>query len=201
MNTPFLQSSRAKRLLICAETLFLKHGYNGTSLQMLIEQAGGSRRNIYAEFGNKQGLFTAVLQQKTSEINLILSATGDINEPRASLIKVCFTFLNKLLEPDMVTLFKLILNTIQDMPDIGDMMFQHVLVEGPKGLANYLQQLNDIGTINIDDPQHACHLLLGMVKGHIHTLALLDPNYKPTQQQISQQVEKAVDIFLNGVLT
>lgn len=201
MNTPLSQSSRAQRLLICAESLFLKHGYNGTSLQMLIEKAGGSRRNIYAEFGNKQGLFIAVLQQKTSEINLILSATGDINEPRASLIKVCFTFLNKLLEPDMVTLFKLILNTIQDIPDIGDMMFQHVLVEGPKGLANYLQQLNDIGTINIDDPQHACHLLLGMVKGHIHTLALLDPNYEPSEQQISLQVEKAVDVFLNGVLT
>jgi TetR/AcrR family transcriptional repressor of mexJK operon len=201
MNVPLHQSDRAKRLLACAEILFLKHGYHATSLQMLIEQAGGSRRNIYAEFGNKQGLFIAVLQRKTIEIQLILSATGDINEPRASLIKVCSTFLNKLLGPDMVTLFKLILNTIQDIPEIGDMMFQHALVEGPKGLADYLQKLNDIGTIEVDDPQHACHLLLGMVKGHLHTHALLDPNYIPTEQQISLQVEKAVDIFLNGVLT
>jgi len=199
MNLSLHQSDRAKRLLSCAETLFLKHGYHRTSLQMVIEQTGGSRRNIYAEFGNKQGLFIAVLQYKINEVTLILADKGNIKEPRASLIRVCFTFLNKLLEPDMVTLFKLLINTVQDIPDIGDMMYQHALVEGPKGLANYLQQLNDKGIIKVNDPQHASQLLLGMVKGYMHTHALLDPNFNPTKQQINQHVEQAVDVFLNGV--
>lgn len=201
MNIHVAQSERAKRLLACAETLFLTHGYHATSLQMLIEKAGGSRRNIYAEFGNKEGLFIAVVQHKITEVSQILADTGIINEPRASLIKVCFTFLNKLLEPDMVTLFKLLINTVQDIPDIGDMMYQHALVEGPKGLSHYLQQLNEIGAIKVNDPHHASQLLLGMVKGHLHTHALLDPCYKPSKQQITLQVEQAVDVFLNGVLT
>jgi AcrR family transcriptional regulator len=201
MNINVSQSDRAKRLLKAAEILFLKNGYTATSLQMLIDQAGGSRRTIYNEFGNKEGLFKAVLQQKACEVVLILSDVGDINQPRASLIKVCHLFLTKLLEPDMVTFFKLLINTIQDIPDIGDMMYKHALVDGPKGLASYLLQLNDIGTIKVINPQHASQLLLGMVKGHLHTHALLDPSYKPSEQQISTQVEQAVDIFLNGVIT
>ena len=67
--------------------------------------------------------------------------------------------------------------------------------------SDYLLQLDDIGTIKIINPQHASHLLLGMVKGHLHTHALLDSSYRPSEQQISMQVEEAVDIFLNGVLT
>lgn len=201
MNINVSQSERAKRLLKVAEILFLKNGYTATSLQMLIDQAGGSRRTIYNEFGNKEGLFKAVLQQKAREVVLILSDVGDINQPRASLIKVCHLFLTKLLEPDMVTFFKLLINTIQDIPDIGDMMYKHALVNGPEGLASYLLKLNDIGTIKVINPQHASQLLLGMVKGHLHTHALLDPSYKPSEQQISTQVEQAVDIFLNGVIT
>lgn len=195
------QSDRAKRLLISAEKLFLVHGYKGTSLQMLIEQAGGSRRTIYAEFGNKEGLFKAVLQQKVSEVQLILADTGNIQHPRESLIKVCFTFLSKLLEPNMVTLFKLLINTTQDIPGIGNLIYQHALVEGPKGLADFLQQLNELGSIKIDDPHQASHLLLGMVKGHLHIRALLEPNYQTSEEQIKLQVEQAVDLFLHGVLT
>lgn len=200
MNNQLPQSDRAKRLLASAETLFLKHGYKGTSLQMLIEQAGGSRRTIYAEFGNKEGLFKAVLQQKVSEVQLILADTGNIHQPRQSLIKVCYTFLSKLLEPDMVTLFKLMINTTQDIPDIGNMIYQHALVEGPKGLAKFLQQLADQGSIKIEDPQQASYLLLGMAKGHLHIHALLDPSFHIPAQQIKLQVEQAVDVFLNGVL-
>ena len=195
------QSERAKRLLKAAEVLFLKNGYTATSLQMLIDQAGGSRRTIYSEFENKEGLFKAVLRQKAREVILTLSDVSDVDQPRASLIKVCHLFLTKLLEPDMVTFFKLLINAIQDIPDIGDMLYQHALVDGPEGLVNYLLQLDDIGTIKIINPQHASHLLLGMVKGHLHTHALLDSSYRPSEQQISMQVEEAVDIFLNGVLT
>ena len=200
MNHQLPQSDRAKRLLVSAEALFLKHGYKGTSLQMLIEQAGGSRRTIYSEFGNKEGLFKAVLQQKVNEVQLILADIGDIHHPRESLIKVCFTFLTKLLEPDMVTLFKLLIATSQDIPDIGNMIYQHALVYGPKGLANFLAQLNTLGTIKIDDPQQASYLLLGMAKGHVHIHALLDPRFRISEQQIRLQVEQAVGVFLNGVL-
>ena len=57
-------SSRGESILEAAKNLFLKHGYAQTSLEMIIAEAGGSRRSIYNEFGNKQGLLTSVIQQQ-----------------------------------------------------------------------------------------------------------------------------------------
>ena len=200
MNKNVSKSERAKRILAAAEALFLKHGYSGTSLQMLIEQAGGSRRTIYAEFGNKEGLFKAVVQQKTSDMVLILSELGDIHDPKSSLIKVCHAFLTTILKPDMLALFKLMLNTLPHIPDLGDTVYQDSMVRGPEALANYLEQLNHTGLAKIDNPFDASQLLLGMVKGQLHIHCLLDPSFIPTKQQIDQQVKQAVNIFLNGVL-
>ena len=199
MNKNFPQSERAKLILLAAEALFLKHGYSGTSLQMLIEQAGGSRRTIYAEFGNKEGLFKAVVKQKTSDMLLILSEPGDIRDPKSSLIKVCHAFLTKILQPDMVALFKLMLNTLPHIPDLGDTFYQDSMVSGPEALASYLTRLNNAGIAKIDNPFDASQLLLGMVKGQLHMHCLLDSTFNPTEQQINQQVEQSVEIFLHGV--
>ncbi|MGS2721127.1 TetR/AcrR family transcriptional regulator [Paraglaciecola aestuariivivens] len=201
MHQPNILSDRAKKLLACAEKLFLEHGYQGTSLQMLIEQSGGSRRTVYAEFGNKEALFKAVLQQKVNQVNLLLSNIDEGHSVHENLVKVCQSFLHKLLEPDMLTLFRLLIRTTSDIPEIGQMMSQHVLIEGPQGLTDYLQQLQAKQLIQIQDPQLACHLLLGMVKGHLHMHAMLDPGFIATEQQIQQNVTQAVELFLNGVAT
>ena len=57
-------SKRGQRILDVAQTYFYQQGYDETSLAMIIEQAGGSRRSIYADFGNKQGLLMAVVQRQ-----------------------------------------------------------------------------------------------------------------------------------------
>ncbi len=50
-----------------AQQLFFKHGFDETSLEMIINETGGSRRSIYNEFGNKQGLLLAVVNGQVSK--------------------------------------------------------------------------------------------------------------------------------------
>lgn len=45
-----------------AMAVFHRFGYKGASTQVLVDELGVNRNSVYAEFGNKEGLFSAVLE-------------------------------------------------------------------------------------------------------------------------------------------
>jgi TetR/AcrR family transcriptional repressor of nem operon len=51
-----------------AMEIFRDHGFANTSAQMLVDGLGVNRFGIYAEFGNKQGLFDAALERYNDEV-------------------------------------------------------------------------------------------------------------------------------------
>ncbi|MAU41261.1 MAG: hypothetical protein CMF31_06540 [Kordiimonas sp.] len=57
------RSTREVRETILKEAtrLFLEKGYVGASMNELTERVGGSKSTLYKQFGNKEALFTAVL--------------------------------------------------------------------------------------------------------------------------------------------
>ena len=61
-------AERLKKLKDSATNLFLEHGYEATSMDMVIQKVGGSRRNIYERFGGKEGLFVAVITDECRKL-------------------------------------------------------------------------------------------------------------------------------------
>lgn len=63
-----------------AMEVFWRHGYDGTSTQMLVDGMGVNRFSVYAEFGSKQALYEAALalyEQEVVERNLaVIEAPG-----------------------------------------------------------------------------------------------------------------------------
>lgn len=58
--------------------IFIKYGYEGTSLDDLVKATGLLRGSLYSEFGSKRGMFVAALMKnieddKESEITLNLA--------------------------------------------------------------------------------------------------------------------------------
>jgi TetR/AcrR family transcriptional repressor of nem operon len=51
-----------------AMQVFWRHGYDGTSSQMLVEGMGVNRFSLYAEFGSKQALYVAALAMYEAEV-------------------------------------------------------------------------------------------------------------------------------------
>lgn len=54
---------RVERLLEIALEEFSLYGFDGTSLDRLVERSGVSKTTIYRRFGTKEGLFTTLLDQ------------------------------------------------------------------------------------------------------------------------------------------
>lgn len=80
----------ADNVVARATDLFWKHGYEGTSVQDLVEATGVSRAGLYAVFGNKEGLFNAAIDRYMSGGvgRMILDAPPD--EPVARLLRRVF---------------------------------------------------------------------------------------------------------------
>src|ERR1700728_1983272 len=60
---------RNDRLQKVAADLFLKRGYEGVTIDKIVELAGGSKSTVYSEFGGKCGLFISSIETLCRESN------------------------------------------------------------------------------------------------------------------------------------
>lgn len=63
------RKSRKDRIIEVAERLFAKSGYDGVSLRQITNQAGVDVALVKYHFGNKQGLFDALLKRRADILN------------------------------------------------------------------------------------------------------------------------------------
>ncbi len=191
-------SERGVLILDAAQRLFYHKGFDETSLEMIINESGGSRRSIYDEFGNKKGLLMAVIQRQVKLQTEILTSINRDLEAKEALNQVCFEFVKGMLSPALMSLFRLVVQQVIKFPELGEMVYQKGPMAGILPLVEYLQYLAEQNKIKADNFQFSAQMLIEMAKGPLHTRSLLLPDKLITDDEIKQQVTKAVDIFLSA---
>jgi AcrR family transcriptional regulator len=99
---------RRPELLDAALRLFLEHGYDGTSMQALADEAGVTKPVVYAAFDSKDDLFRSLLAREEERIvgeiqDAFVSA--DLSDPETTLIEGFTGFLRAVGEsPDVYRL-------------------------------------------------------------------------------------------------
>ncbi len=191
-------SSRGVLILDAAQNLFYHQGFDETSLAMIINEAGGSRRSIYNEFGNKRGLLMAVIQRQVKVQSEILTSINRELEAKKALNQVCIKFVQGMLSPELMSLFRLVVQQVVKFPELGEMIYQKGPMAGVLPLVDYLTWLTETKVLKIENCHFSAQMLLEMAKGPLHTRSLLLPDKKASDEEITHQVTKAVDIFLNA---
>ena len=86
-----------REILAAAEKCFGSAGFAGTSVQHIIDETPFSKPVIYYHFGNKEGLYFAVLEEAYKECYAVMrravDASGPIKTRRVSLVMELFDFL------------------------------------------------------------------------------------------------------------
>ena len=94
--------STRDRLVAVARALFASEGYENTSTDRVLAEAGVSRGALYHHFENKEALFTAVLEVVEEEImGAALAASAEVPDPVEGLRVAFRSFLQKACEPDV----------------------------------------------------------------------------------------------------
>lgn len=80
------RAERRRQLLEVARGVFAARGYEAASLEVIAEAAGVSRPIVYSHFGDKQGLFEAVVSGEMARVQAVVTeAIGGPGEPRELL--------------------------------------------------------------------------------------------------------------------
>jgi TetR/AcrR family transcriptional repressor of mexJK operon len=191
-------SPRGLLILDAAQRLFYHQGFDETSLAMIINEAGGSRRSIYNEFSNKRGLLMAVIQRQVKSQSEILTSINRDLEAKEALNQVCSKFVRGMLSPELMSLFRLVVQQVVKFPELGEMIYQNGPLAGILPLVDYLSWLTEQNILRIENCHFSAQMLLEMAKGPLHTRSLLLPDINASDEEITQQVTKAVDIFINA---
>jgi TetR/AcrR family transcriptional repressor of mexJK operon len=191
-------SSRGLLILDAAQNLFYNLGFDETSLAMIINEAGGSRRSIYNEFGNKHGLLMAVIQRQVKTQSEILTSINRELDAKEALNQVCFKFVVGMLSPELMSLFRLVVQQVVKFPELGEMIYKNGPMTGILPLVDYLTWLTEQKVLKIENCHFSAQMLMEMAKGPLHTRSLLLPDKEASDEEILYQVTKAVDIFLHA---
>jgi AcrR family transcriptional regulator len=95
------------RLLAAAEAEFAAHGLRGARVQAIVDRAGVNERMLYHHFGDKEGLYDAVLFRFAEEISPQLAAALDAPgaDPLARLTGMLRSYFDALFtHPNIVRL-------------------------------------------------------------------------------------------------
>jgi len=191
-------SPRGVLILDAAQKLFYDLGFDETSLAMIINETGGSRRSIYNEFGNKHGLLMAVIQRQVKTQSEILTSINRDLDAKEALNQVCFKFVVGMLSPELMSLFRLVVQQVVKFPELGEMIYKNGPMTGILPLVDYLTWLTEQKVLKIENCHFSAQMLMEMAKGPLHTRSLLLPDKKASDEEIFYQVTKAVEIFLHA---
>jgi AcrR family transcriptional regulator len=129
---------RNSRIQKVAADLFLKRGYEGVSVDKIVELAGGSKSTIYSKFGGKCGLFISSVANLCRESNEPLTKidyTGlNLEE---SLKKLSFHILKLITAKRSVELHRLAIGEAVNCPEVGEAWYTH----GPARTASFIRSL------------------------------------------------------------
>jgi AcrR family transcriptional regulator len=129
---------RNGKLQKVAADLFLKRGYDGVTIDKIVEVAGGSKSTVYSKFGGKGGLFISSIESLCRESNEPLTKldyTGlNLEE---SLKKLSFHILKFITAKRSVELHRLAIGEAVNWPEVGEAWYTY----GPARTASIIRSV------------------------------------------------------------
>lgn len=197
------RSSEARHALVIstARDLFLSKGFEQTSIKDITDIAGGSRRDIYEMFTDKEGLFDAVLQSLITDIvspaEMMFPARPGENIAQ-ELRSFGLRLLSSMLHPSAVAIFRQFVSIGAARPEIG----RQAYLSGPgvlyRRLSEYLAACARDGRLQIDDAERTARVFVEMLKGDYQLRALMMNETAFDASDLADHVEQVVTLFLNG---
>jgi AcrR family transcriptional regulator len=191
---------RREALLEAAAEVFFEQGYAAASIDAIIERAGGSKRNIYNEFGNKEGLFLAII---TENADKVLSAVAieeiEGHDLRETLTAFGQRLMGGYMSPTLIGIYRMAITEANRFPELVKSFYEQGPGRATSQLARVLESAKKRGEIRVDDCPRVAGHFVGMIRDNLHLQVVLGLRPPPSNKEMQAAVASAVEIFLNGI--
>jgi AcrR family transcriptional regulator len=159
-------NQKQEQILQGALRLFLKTGFAGTSMDRVAEAAGVSKQTIYAYFGDKKGLFQALIQRVTiANFQEVIDRAAEISDPETLLRELAQIYLVQVAgNPDYLALLRIIVAESERFPELAKLFTRVVIQEGRSHFCRYCDQHPELG---IRDPEAIAQIFFGTLVSHV----------------------------------
>lgn len=192
-------AGKREKIVRSAAKLFLEKGYDNVSINDIIAAVGGSKGTIYSNFGSKEKLFEAVVEQMCADvtINIDTRPTGTVEE---QLTRIARSFVANVTSPPILRFHRLMTSIGRSFPTAGRLFYNTGPRQAQKIIADWIALHQRAGTIRDDvDADRLAVLFHDMVIGEQHLSWLTSAaSDKERAKRVEQTVRLAVTVFLQG---
>jgi AcrR family transcriptional regulator len=188
---------KRRQILDGAYRLFMRQGFDATSMGDIAKEAGVSKGTLYVYFDSKERLFhELVREEKDRQFPVIFAVNSDDGDVRATLTGVGRSFARFVVAPHVVMAMRTVIAMSERMPDIGAEFYDHGAEQCAGVLAQYFQRKVKAGALAIVDVELAASQFLELAQTTLSRPLLFGAQEPPSEEHIDAVVKSAVDMFL-----
>jgi TetR/AcrR family transcriptional repressor of mexJK operon len=180
-----------------AKAVFLKHGFEGTCMDVVALHAGVSKMTVYRHFGSKEALFAGLITDLCERIvDCDLRQAFEL-PPRQALTTFARKMIAIVFAHETIELHRIVIAESQRFPKLGRLFYQ----SGPEAcitaLAAYFEQHANDSRFKVRNASRAAEEFLELLRGYAHLRVMLGLERAPSEAQMEERIEGAIRHVLN----
>lgn len=189
--------AKRQAILSAAQALFLRNGFEGTSMDAIAGEAGVSKLTVYSHFTDKETLYVAairyVCEMQMPQLFFDHSAEPDI---RRRLYRIGDAFCTLVNSPESLALHRLLVGMAGQDMKLAQLFYE----AGPQrvcdGMVQVLLRAQAADELQVADPVSAARHFFCLLKGDHNFRLLIGYDQTMSAADRQQHVDEVVEIFL-----
>jgi TetR/AcrR family transcriptional repressor of mexJK operon len=199
---PQMQSRTSRKrsaVIDAARRVFTDKGYNA-SMEEVAFEAEVSKQTIYNQFGSKEQLFHAMIEDRISEmVEPIVTAGPDV-DPREVLTQIARFYHTKIIAPDNTKMMRALIAAPNAQPVLAQ-IYAHGPSRFIRTFADWLAAQHAAGKLKVEDPLLAAEHFASFTYGHLFMKRLYGVTAPFDAEDVERRVAYVVSAFLRAHAT
>lgn len=151
--------NKRDQIVKAATRVFLKHGYDGTSVALVAEKAGVIKATIYSHFADKRALFKAIMEDLTVEKGVFeLESAARSVTPREFFHMIAAKMSERSNDPQFKSLIRVVIGESGRFPELSQLFYETLSCRANRLVASYIANHPEF---HIPDPEAAAQVITG----------------------------------------
>ncbi|WP_016698173.1 TetR/AcrR family transcriptional regulator [Actinoalloteichus spitiensis] len=195
----------AKRELMLERALeaFVANGYVGTSTDQLAAAASVSKQTLYRAFGDKQGVFTALIRAECDRVRNpflpLVDRMAEVGTAEEAVRDLADRFARSIMNPRIQQLRRLVIAEATRFPELGLFYWERGFLPMLDTLGRCLSVLDARGLLDVPEPLLAANHFAGMLLWIPSNQTMFAAATRPvSESELAPVVDAGVRAFLRA---
>jgi AcrR family transcriptional regulator len=191
------RQQRRDQIMDAAVDLLIERGYRDTTMLAVARRAGASKETLYAWFGDKGGLFEAIIQRNAATVQQVLDRhlAGDAPMEQA-LTEFGRALLSLLLSDNAVAINRAAISEARADPTLAQTLSRSGRDATLPAFVAFLEKRKEVEALRFDSAGQAAEDFLGLLLGDAQVRRLLGVLPIPGNVWVRSRAVDATHAFL-----